>query len=131
MKKQWKKLLPVIAMLAIVVVFLAVYIGTRAETETGEKNIVVEVVHSDETSKEFRYTTDAEYLREVLEEDGLIEGEEGQFGMYIKVVDGERAVYEEDNAYWAFYQGDEYANQSVDLTPISDGDTFKLVYTHG
>ena len=118
-------------MFAIIVVFLTVYIGTRAETETGEKNIVVEVVHSDETSKEFRYTTDAEYLREVLEEDGLIEGEEGQFGMYIKVVDGERAVYEEDNAYWAFYQGDEYANQSVDLTPISDGDTFKLVYTHG
>ena len=36
-----------------------------------------------------------------------------------------------DGAYWAFYQGGEYASQSVDQTPINDGDAFSLVYTVG
>ena len=55
----------------------------------------------------------------------------GDYGLYITEVDGEAAVYEEDGAYWAFYQDGEYANQSVDQTPISDGDAFSLVYTIG
>ena len=49
--------------------------------------------------------------------------------MYISHVDGERAVYEEDGAYWALYVGEEYATNGVELTPIEDGATYKLVYT--
>ncbi len=131
MKKNTKRVLSVGALLCLVIIFMAVYFVTRPKTNEGEKRISVAVIHGDGSEKVFAYQTDAEYLGEVLEEDGLIQGEEGPFGMYIKVVDGERAVYEEDDAYWAFYYGDEYAAQSVDLTPILDGDTFKLVYTYG
>ena len=45
------------------------------------------------------------------------------------MVDGEKAVYEEDNAYWAFYEGDAYAQLGIDLTPIADGAVYKLIYT--
>ena len=97
----------------------------------GEKRITVEVVHKDESSKTFTYHTDAEYLGEVLQAEGLVKGDPGDYGLYITEVDGEAAVYETDGAYWAFYQGGEYASQSVDQTPINDGDAFSLVYTVG
>ena len=46
-------------------------------------------------------------------------------------VDGEDAVYEEDGAYWALYEGEEYAQQGVDATPATDGGRYGLVYTVG
>ena len=131
MKKHTKKLLAVGILLCVVAVFAVIYGLTRPETAIGSKEITVEVVHGDGAVAEFAYQTDAEYLGEVLIEDGLIEGEEGAYGLYIKVVDGERADYDADGAYWAFYQGEEYATQGIDQTPIYDGDSFRLVYTYG
>ena len=77
------------------------------------------------------YHTDAEYLGEVLLAEGLVEGDESEYGLMITTVDGEQAVYETDGAYWAFYVGDEYASLGVDQTPIAEGDSFSLVYTVG
>ncbi len=62
----------------------------------------------------FTYHTDAEYLGEVAPGRGAGEGRPGDYGLYITEVDGEAAVYETDGAYWAFYQGGEYASQSVE-----------------
>ena len=131
MSKNKKIIIAVVAIVAVIAVFLGVYFATRPDTSEGAKTITVEVVHSDESSKTFTYHTDAEYLGEVLLDEGLIEGENGDYGLYVTVVDGEEAVYEEDGAYWAFYQGGEYAMQGVDQTPVNDGDAFSLVYTIG
>ena len=89
------------------------------------------MVHKDESTKEFTYHTDEEYLGELLLEEGLIQGEMGQYGLYITVVDGEEAIYEVDSSYWAFYQNGAYAMQGVDLTPIMDGENYSFVYTIG
>lgn len=131
MKKNTKKRLAVGVLLLVMAAFVVIYAATRPETAAGEKQITVEVVHSDGAAVEFTYQTDAEYLGEVLLADGLIEGEMDTYGLYIKVVDGERADYDLDGAYWAFYQGEEYAAQGIDQTPIYDGDAFRLVYTYG
>lgn len=131
MKKNGKLIAAVAAMLVLVGVMVGVYGTTRPDTQTGEKTISVEVVHKDESSKQFTYQTNAEYLGEVLLAEGLLEGEDGPYGLYITVVDGEEAVYEVDNSYWAFYQGEEYATQGVDQTPIADGDEFTFIYTIG
>lgn len=131
MKKNGKLIAAVAAMLVLVGVMVGVYVTTRPDTQTGEKTISVEVVHKDESSKQFTYQTNAEYLGEVLLAEGLLEGEDGPYGLYITVVDGEEAVYEVDNSYWAFYQGEEYATQGVDQTPIADGDEFTFIYTIG
>lgn len=131
MKKTTKKLLAVGVLLCVMAAFAAIYAATRPETAAGEKEITVEVTHSDGVIAEFTYQTNAEYLGVLLLEEGLIEGEAGAYGLYIKVVDGERADYDLDGAYWAFYQGEEYAAQGIDQTPVYDGDTFKLVYTYG
>ena len=143
--KNKKLIAAVVALVVVIALLLGLYFVTRPDTQAGNKSFTVEVVHGDGTAKEFEYKTDEEYVGAVLIEDGLIQGEEyvgavliedgliqgeeGPWGMYIAVVDGERAVYEENSAYWALYVGEEYATQSVELTPIEDGATYKLVHT--
>lgn len=103
--------------------------GTTDQAENTLMSITVVVVHKDGTSKEFKYETDEPFVGKVLEDAGLISGNVGQYGLEILTVDGEKAVYAEDNAYWALYEGEEYALQGIDTTPVKDGGIYKLVYT--
>ena len=100
------------------------------EKNQGKATITVIVVHKDGTEKTFTYTTDEEFVGPVLEADGLIAGNAGPYGMEITHVDGEKAVYTEDKAYWGVYEGEEYAMQGIDTTPVVDGRVYKLVYTN-
>ena len=102
--------------------------GTYA-TDDVTKNIKVIVVHSGGSNKSFVYETKAVFLGPLLEAEGLIKGNEGPYGMEITEVDGEKAVYAEDNAYWALYEGEEYALQGIDTTRLTDEGVYKLVYT--
>lgn len=105
--------------------------GVLDETDKpneGEATFTVIVVHKDGTEKTLTYTTTEAYVGPVLEQAGLIVGNEGPYGMEITHVDGEKAVYTEDNAYWAVYEEEEYAMQGIDTTPVVDGRTYKLVY---
>ena len=104
--------------------------AAKQQTMPGEKEISVLVLHGDETEKSFSYQTDAEYLGEVLEREGLISGEMGQFGLFITTVDGETAD-ESKQQWWCITQGGEWLNTSVDTTPIADGDQFELTLTEG
>ena len=131
MKKNGKLIAGAAAILVLIAVFAGIWFATRPATSEGAKTITVEVVHKDESSRTFTYHTDGEYLGEVLQSEGLVKGEQGDYGLYMTEVDGEAAVYETDGAYWAFYQDGEYASQSIDQTPINDGDSFSLVYTVG
>ena len=131
MKKNGSLIAGAVAILVLIAVFAGIWSATRPATSEGAKTITVEVVHKDESSRTFTYHTDGEYLGEVLQSEGLVKGEQGDYGLYMTEVDGEAAVYETDGAYWAFYQDGEYASQSVDQTPINDGDSFSLVYTVG
>jgi len=100
------------------------------ESTAALMKFTVTVVYADGTSKDFTYETDEEFVGPVLEEDGLIEGNAGPYGMEITHVDGVKAVYTEDKAYWAVYEGEEYALQGIDTTPVKDGGIYKLVYTN-
>ena len=132
MKSNQKAIaLGAIVLVALFAVLYNLWSATRPATEEGSKTITVEVVHKDEGKKTFTYKTDAEYLEEVLVGEGLVEGEEGQYGLYIKVVDGERADYDEDGAYWSIEQDGEAAVLGVGELPVHDGDSFALIYTIG
>ena len=129
MKKQTKLIIVVAVIVAVVVVMAGIYFATRPDTAQGAKTITVEVVHGDGSSKDFTYHTDSEYLGEVLLAEGLVAGDQGEFGLYILTVDGENAIFEESGAYWALYQNGEMTTTGADTTPIQDGDSFQLVYT--
>lgn len=132
MKKGNKAALAGLAVLLLLVLVLGgAYLAAWPDAVQGEKTITVAVVHRDGTEVSHTYTTDGEYLGEVLLAEGLIQGEAGPYGLYVQTVDGERAVYEEDGSYWALYQGEEYAATGIDQTPIEDGDCFSLVCVAG
>lgn len=125
-----KKALVIILALAALVAALAVaYFVTRPESTEGMKSFTVEIVHADGATKTLEIKSDAEFLGDVLAEKGLIEYEEGPYGKFILKADGEKAVFEEDGAYWGFFIGEEYAMLGVDQTPIEEGKVYKLVYT--
>ncbi len=94
----------------------------------GEKTAVVEVKAEDKTVT-FTLKTDKATVGEALLEHDLIQGEEGDYGLYVKTVNGITADYDVDASYWAFYQDGEYATAGVDLTEITEGVTYKLEYT--
>lgn len=70
--------------------------------------------------------TDATILGDALTSLGLVEGEDGDWGLYIKKVNGVTADYDVDGTYWAFYINGEYASSGVDTTEITDGAKYKL-----
>ena len=131
-KKAWIWITAAVLALALLVTgMVAAYLKFRPQAEAGDKHITVTVVHKDGTEKVFTYDSHEEYLGTVLQADGLIEGEEGPYGMMISAVDGEIADWNVDQGYWALFVGEEYATTGIDLTPIHDGDSFSLVYTIG
>lgn len=87
------------------------------------------VVHADGTEKSFEVTTDQETVGAALLAEGIISGEDGDFGLYVKVVDGETADYDVNQSYWSFYIGEEYALTGIDQTPVTDGGVYSLRYT--
>ncbi len=94
----------------------------------GENTVTVEVKAEDQ-SVTFTINTDSKTVGDALMEHGLIEGEEGQYGLYVKVVNGMTADYDIDQSYWAFYVDGEYAVKGVDSTEITEGVTYQLVCT--
>lgn len=94
--------------------------GSSAFTILGEGEKSFELTIVDKEGKEHLYLihTDEEMVGYALIEHALIEGEQGQYGMYIKSVLGQTLDYETDGMYWAFYVNGEYAMTGVDQTPI-------------
>lgn len=100
------------------------------DTELGEGSKTVKVVvEADEKKITFTINTDAEILGDALLEHELIAGDESEFGLYIKEVNGMLADYDVDQTYWGFYQNGEYMMTGVDGTEFADGDQYELVRT--
>ncbi len=98
-----------------------------SDTTFGEGKTPLKVeVKAGEQSVIFTVNTDKKTVGEALLEHKLIDGEQGDYGMYIKSVNGIVADYDVDKTYWAFYIGDEYATSGVDSTEIAEGVTYKL-----
>lgn len=74
----------------------------------------------------FEVRTDREIVGEALLDTGIIAGEDGDFGLYIKSVNGITADYDADGTYWAFYINGEYAMSGVDTTDVEAGATYSL-----
>lgn len=131
-KKSKKKVIIGIAALAAAAALMAVvFFVFREKPVEGSKQVTIEVVNQAEETTSYTVRTDAEYLCQAMEEaDGLtFSGTESEYGMMIDTVNGERADYTLDGAYWSFYVNDAYCNYGIDTQPIEDGDTFSIVYT--
>ena len=90
----------------------------------GETKFLFTVVDKDGNETNFEIHTDKEIVGEALLDLELIAGDEGEFGLYVKTVNGITADYDVDQTYWAFYVDGEYAMSGVDATTIEDGMTY-------
>lgn len=99
-------------------------------TELGEGATTVTVqVKADERQVTFTIHTDKTTVGEALQEHNLLEGEESQYGLFVKKVNGIVADYDVDQYYWAFYVNGEYAMTGVDTTNIEEGVVYSLERT--
>ena len=106
-----------------------VYSFVYTKPEPAKATFTFKVTHADGTVKTFEVKTDAETVGAALLAQGLISGDVGDYGLYVKVVDGETADYDVDQSYWAFYIGDQMAETCVDSTPVTDGGVYGFVYS--
>lgn len=83
-----------------------------------EGNVTKFEIHTDETT-----------VGAALMNLGLIEGEDGPYGLYVMKVNGIEAIYEEDGSYWAFYENGEYGMTGVDMTDIDPDVAYSFVQT--
>lgn len=131
-KKTNKKVLLGVGIVVVLVAALAViYAVFSPKPVAGSKSITIEVVNKAQEVTVYDVKTDAEFLRQALEEtEGLtISGTESQYGLMVDTVNGERADYTLDGAYWSFTVNGEYSNYGIDTQPVMDGDVYGVVYT--
>ena len=130
-KRNVKKIVvSCIAFIAIIAAMFFVYKTFMAKPVAGSKEIVVEVILADGTSESFEITTDAQYLREALEEEKLISGNESEYGLFVTTVNGITAD-ESKQEWWNFSLNGESLMTGVDATPINDGDHYQITLMVG
>lgn len=131
MSKKTRNIIIAVAVLLVLVVgALLVWNHFKPVAQVGAKAIVLEVVHGDETSKEFKIQTDAENLRGALEQESLIEGSDSEYGLFVETVDGETANMD-NQEWWCFTKGGETLMTGVDDTMIADGEHYEATFTVG
>lgn len=132
--KRFKRAVSLILCIVLIAA-MALFTGCSDKKENsvgeGEKSFTFIVTDGDGNEETFDVKSDAKTVGEALMDEGLLEGEEGPYGLYVKVVNGITADYDKDGTYWAFYVNGEYAMSGVDMTDIEDGQTYAFKVEKG
>ena len=127
-----KKVLGAVVFVVLIAIMAIVFVKFREKPVEGSKSITITVVNSAQEEVVYELQTDAKYLEGAMEEakeQGLTyDGEEGDYGFTIYAVNGEKADFNTDGAYWSFYVNGEYCNYGISEQPVEDGDAFKIAY---
>lgn len=87
----------------------------------GSKIFAFKVTYQDGKTDSFEIHTEEKTVGDALVKLGLIEGTVGDYGLYVKKVNGVTADYDVDGTYWAFYVNGAYASSGVDSTDVTAG----------
>lgn len=143
MKNKTKKLFSMLLCIVLIVAMALFTTGCAENKETNstlssqtQVDVIVKgegqtafdfsVVDKDGNVTYFEIHTDKDVVGQALLDCQLIEGEEGPYGLYVKVVNGITADYDADGTYWAFYVNGEYAITGVDDTAINTEDFYSF-----
>lgn len=127
--KNAKKLTARFASLIAVVLIAAMVLTacggkTEEPTGTGMKSFNFTVVDPDGNTESFTIESEAKTVGEALMAEGLVEGEDGPYGLYVKTVNGITLDYDTHGMYWAFYVNGEYGMSGCELTDIVEGSEY-------
>ncbi len=123
----------IISCLAMVLVILAmvlIYNRFKPEPQKGAKEIAIEVIIPEEETQKFTLHTDAEYLRQALEEKDLIQGSDSEYGLFITEVNG-RSIDSAKQEWWCITKDGASVEYGVDSIAIADGDKYEITLTVG
>ena len=126
-----KKIL--IAAVCLVVVAAVLFVAWRMlspKGSAGDKQITVQVIHGDGSSKDFKLDTSEEYLGPALVAGKVVEDNQSAYGLYILTADGETAN-EDNQEWWQITRDGEKLNTGADSTPIADGEHYEVTLTVG
>ena len=96
-------------------------VPTETEVGEGQTSFTFKVKFRDGSERTYLVKTDKTKVGAALIDAGLISGEDGPYGLYVKTVAGETLDYDKDKKYWGFYENGAYAMSGVDTTDIKDG----------
>ena len=146
----FKKVLSFILCMVLITAIALISIGcndnndegssTPVQTQSGTKEDEVRLTEIGEGETEFNFNvtdqngkvskflvkTDKTTVGAALLEVELIAGEDSQYGLYVKTVNGITLDYDKDGKYWAFYIDGEMAMSGVDSTDIAEGATYEF-----
>ena len=129
-KNQKPLIIAAIVFVVLVVAGVVIWQVTAPKGTAGAKAYTLTVVDADGKETVHNLNTDEEMLGAALQDAGLIEGEESEYGLFVTTVDG----YTADDSvqeWWCFSKGGEDLSTGVDTTPIADGDTFEATLKTG
>ncbi len=92
----------------------------------GSTNFAFTVVDLEGNTTAFEIHTDKDTVGSALLELGLIDGDDSEYGLFVKTVNNITVDYDTQGKYWAFYVDEEYATSGVDTTPITAGASYSL-----
>ena len=99
-----------------------------SEVGQGEKTYYLRIVAEDMDITLTVHTNETK-LGKSLRQIDIVAGEESEYGLYIQTVNGVRADYDKDKAYWAIKVDGEMSMVGVDDVDIEEGKTYELAYT--
>ncbi len=139
-KTHFKKMLSFILCLCLVAAMILLAVGCNGnERETssltssvgeatklgqGQTKFTFTVIDVDGKETRFEISTDKTIVSDALLENSLIVGEDSQYGLYVKTVNGTTLDFDKDGKYWAFYVNGAYGQKGVSETEIVAGDTY-------
>lgn len=103
--------------------------GAHSKIGSGKFSFVLEVIDGNGGSTVFDVASDKSTVGEALSSIGLISGEQGDYGLYVKTVNGITADYDKDGTYWAFSVNGELSQKGVDQTYVKNGDIYTFTVT--
>ena len=117
----------------ILVLVLALSLAACGKKEAPKAGVSFTVVVTDMEGNEttFNYTSDKENVGDALLAEGLIAGDDSEYGLMVNTVNGVTADWDKDQTYWAFYINGEYAMTGVSQTPLEEGATYGFTLTKG
>lgn len=131
MSKGTKKTLAVLAaaLLVLVAAFAVIRFAVKPAGMFGIKEITVEITDLSDTET-FTFKTEREFLADALLDEGLVEDNKTEFGLFIVTANG---VTADDSAqqWWCLTKGGEMLMTGASETPLQNGDRYELTLTVG
>ena len=127
MSKKGIKLLIIAA--AVIVLLAVIILAVKPAGMFGIKKVTIEV-RKNETAKEYVVKTTRDNLADVLTDNDIVEGEDGEYGLYILSANGYTADSSKEE-WWGLYKSGEMLMTGANDTPVENGDHFEVVLETG